>query len=216
MVSGTWFLTASMPELRLEEISSGLQSPWSMALASSETITLSGPSGSGKSRLLRAIIDLDPDTSGDAWINDTQRSLTPAFEWRRLAGYLPAVSHWWEDHVGEHFPLSSPVELSSLGLDAALFESPVSHLSSGEKQRLAIIRLLANQPRALLLDEPTANLDAQHTLVVEKLISEYQQTHATPVIWVTHDKSQQQRVGDRHFEIRNGEILLAASLQEEK
>jgi ABC-type lipoprotein export system ATPase subunit len=204
-----------MPELRLEGISSGLQAPWSLMLASSETVTLSGPSGSGKSRLLRAIIDLDPDTSGDAWIDDMQRSLTPAFEWRRMAGYLPAVSHWWEDHVSAHFPSCTSVELASLGLNASLFESPVSHLSSGEKQRLAIIRLLANQPRVLLLDEPTANLDAQHTLVVEKLISEYQQAHATPVIWVTHDKSQQQRVGDRHFEINDGEILLAATRQEE-
>ncbi|OOZ42866.1 ABC transporter ATP-binding protein [Solemya elarraichensis gill symbiont] len=205
-----------MPELRLEGISNGLQAPWSLTLASSETVTLSGPSGSGKSRLLRAIIDLDPNTSGDAWINDTQRSLTPAFEWRRMAGYLPAVSHWWEDHVSAHFPSRISIELASLGLDASLFKSPVSHLSSGEKQRLAIIRLLANQPRALLLDEPTANLDAHHTSVVEELISEYQQANATPVIWITHDKSQQQRVGDRHFESRNGEILLAASRQEEQ
>jgi len=70
----------------------------------------------------------------------------------------------------------------------------ISHLSSGEKQRLACIRLLMNQPEALLLDEPTANLDKNSQVNLEALIRDHQKKNHMPVIWISHDKSQLERM----------------------
>ena len=178
-----------------------------MTIPAANTISLSGPSGTGKSRLLRAIVDLDPDTGGDAWIDSLQRSATSTPEWRKAVGYLPADSHWWDDHVGDHFTNGNEAPFAALGLPDSIIDAPISRLSTGERQRLGILRLLANQPTALLLDEPTANLDSHHTSLVEALLGEYQTSHQAPVIWVTHDPVQQQRVASRHFRIGEEEIV---------
>ena len=82
----------------------------------------------------------------------------------------------------------------------------VSPLSTGEKQRLALLRLLANQPRALLLDDPTASLDAPNVGNAEALIHDYQQQQQAPVIWVSHDSAQIQRVADRVLRFEAGEV----------
>ena len=66
----------------------------------------------------------------------------------------------------------------------------VSRLSSGEKQRLAVLRALAHGPQALLLDEPTANLDADSTARVERFLTQAIRAHGWPVLWVAHDLAQ--------------------------
>ncbi|MDX1335484.1 MAG: ATP-binding cassette domain-containing protein, partial [Gammaproteobacteria bacterium] len=71
----------------------------------------------------------------------------------------------------------------------------VSRLSSGERQRLALLRMLENSPRVLLLDEPTANLDRENTLLVENMIARYVQDHEAAAVWVSHDAEQQERLG---------------------
>lgn len=195
-----------MAELRLEEVTSGLQSPWTITIPPATVITLSGASGTGKSRLLRTVVDLDPDTGGDAWLDDMQRSQTAPNVWRQQVGYLPATNSWWEERACDHFPDFDTNQLTELGLKETQFKSPVSCLSTGELQRLAILRLLAREPRALLLDEPTANLDAHHTALVEQLIRSYQQQHDTPIIWVSHDPAQRLRVSNRYFIMTTDEI----------
>jgi ABC-type iron transport system FetAB ATPase subunit len=77
----------------------------------------------------------------------------------------------------------------------------VSRLSTGEKQRLALARALMNQPRVLLLDEPTASLDAANTQVVEALIAGYRRDSGTAVLWVSHDAEQAARVADRQLQL---------------
>ena len=92
--------------------------------------------------------------------------------------------------------------LAEVGLPDAL-DWEVARLSTGEKQRLALLRLLANQPRALLLDEPTASLDPRK---VEDLLHTYRQQHAAPVLWVSHDPAQRQRVAQRVLELKEGVV----------
>jgi ABC-type iron transport system FetAB ATPase subunit len=82
----------------------------------------------------------------------------------------------------------------------------VARLSSGERQRLALLRLLANTPRVLLLDEPTANLDPASTLRVEAVIGEFRKTHRAAVIWVSHDPAQIARVANRHLRVSGSEL----------
>jgi len=167
--------------------------------------SLSGPSGCGKTLLLRAIADLDPH-QGEVLLDGTPQSRLPGHQWRRQVAYLPADSHWWAERVGDHFPSDAKCDFKAVGFTPDVLDWEVERLSSGERQRLALVRALSVRPRLLLLDEPTANLDPENRQRVEQLISRYQQRHQARALWVTHDAEQRLRVAERHFEIRDGQI----------
>jgi len=189
--------------------------PVDLELAAGELVSLSGPSGAGKSLLLRAIADLDPH-AGEARIGGVPRSALSAPEWRRRVGLLPAESYWWEDRVGDHFPVPSPrvgandpetaALLSRLDFGIEVLDWSVSRLSTGERQRLALARLLANRPEALLLDEATANLDPLNRDRVEAVIRDYRRARAAAVLWVSHDPEQRRRLSGRPLVICNARL----------
>ena len=181
--------------------------PVSFAVEAGECLCLSGPSGAGKSLLLRAIADLDPH-EGEAWLDGSACEAIAPATWRCRVGLLPPESSWWLPRAIDHFHDGHPLSLESLGLDPGLLSEPVARLSSGERQRLALLRLLANTPRVLLLDEPTANLDPGSTRRVEAVISEYRQTRQAAVIWVSHDPAQIARVANRHLRVSGSELLV--------
>lgn len=170
-----------------------------------EFICLSGPSGSGKSLLLRAIADLIIH-EGEAYLNEQKCSETSPVQWRKSVGYLPAESAWWMDKVGDHFREENNSYLSLLNLPEKCLSWEVSRCSTGEKQRLAIARLLEQQPKVLLLDEPTASLDSASVTAVELLIKNYAKEFQVPVIWVSHDEQQIKRLKNREFKISNNEL----------
>jgi ABC-type iron transport system FetAB ATPase subunit len=174
--------------------------PYSLRIAPGECVTLRGPSGSGKSLLLRAIADLDPH-QGQVSLEGINGTQMPAPEWRRQVALLPVESQWWLDDVGAHFPAEGCEWLEPLGFTTETLGWQVSRLSSGEKQRLALARALVNRPRALLLDEPTASLDPQATAAVEQVVADYRRTASAAVLWVSHDAQQAARVGDRQFSL---------------
>jgi len=204
-----------MAGLRLEGIRPKVLEPVDLELAASELVFVAGPSGSGKSLLLRAVADLDPH-EGEAWIDGVPRSAMAAPEWRRRIGLLPADSHWWADRVGEHFPLEIPGVagkdldaaglLSRLGFGPDVLEWSVSRLSTGERQRLAFARLLSIGPEVLLLDEATANLDPGNRDRVETLVQDYRRTRNAAVLWVSHDPEQRRRLDGRCLVIREGRL----------
>ena len=191
-----------MSSLHLYQFQSLCLDPIDLTVEPGECVTLAGPSGCGKSLLLRAIADLDPH-EGDAAIDDRRQSEIRAHEWRSQVGLLPAESHWWADLVRDHLPSSEPAHLQELGFGMDSLDWSIARLSSGEKQRLALIRLLAGQPGALLLDEPTANLDQDTGQRVEALIDAYRREKDAAVIWVSHDPEQRKRMSDRAFLIEN-------------
>lgn len=199
-----------MAGLRLDGLSTTLLREVDLTLAAGERLFLSGASGSGKSLLLRAVADLDPHR-GEVWLDDLPRSrLTPP-EWRRRVGLLPAESHWWAETVGEHWrapAAGSPIEalLVALGFDVDVSGWAITRLSTGERQRLALARLLLNQPQALLLDEATANLDSVNRERVETVLEDYRAAHATAMLWVSHDPEQRVRLGGRRLVIRENRL----------
>ena len=195
-----------MPGLKLEAIATSHLDPVNLEISEGETVALHGQSGSGKSLLLRAIADLD-EHSGEARLNARSCSSMPAPDWRRQVGYLTAETHWWATLVGEHFQHRNSALVTRLGLPAEVFEWEVSRLSTGEKQRLGIARLLDNRPDALLLDEPTANLDPEHTSKAETVIKHYQAEHGCPVLWVSHSPEQRHRIADRIFHIEQRRLV---------
>ncbi|MDG4813306.1 ATP-binding cassette domain-containing protein [Hydrogenovibrio sp. 3SP14C1] len=187
--------------------------PVSFSLAAEEVLVLSGVSGSGKSVLLRAIADLDPH-DGDVRLEDKPQSNWKVTQWRKKVMWFPAETAWWEDSVATHFPeihaksrqdwwLSA---LDKLYLPSSILKKPVDKLSSGEKQRLALIRGLIEMPQVLLLDEVTANLDPESTLAVESLISEYLIEQQACAIWVTHDPQQAKRIGSQQLELHRDTV----------
>lgn len=209
------FRSECMSVLRLQHLSRPGLRPVDLTVTAGECLCISGPSGAGKSLLLRAIADLDPH-GGEVWLDDQACSAMTAPDWRRQVGYLAAESAWWAETVGDHFRCDAETRLRSLGLHADFMSYQVSRLSTGERQRLALVRLLCQQPRVLLLDEPTASLDPQAVMQVEGMIAEYRQNTAAAVVWVSHDTAQIARVAQRHFRMVAGELqeapLAAAGL----
>jgi UDP-glucose/iron transport system ATP-binding protein len=198
-------VSRSSPLLQIKNLRRLMVGPVSFAVTAGECLCLSGPSGAGKSLLLRAIADLDPH-EGETCLDGTSCDAVPPAQWRCRVGLLPPESSWWLPRAIDHFHDGQPQSLEALGLDAGLLREPVARLSSGERQRFALLRLLANIPQVLLLDEPTANLDPLSTRRVEAVITEYRKARQAAVIWVSHDPAQIARVADRHLLVSDGKL----------
>ena len=180
--------------------------PIDLIIEQGTCVSVSGRSGSGKSVLLRMIADLDPH-EGDVFLNGSSCSGMPAPQWRRQVSYLAAESGWWADTVGEHFhpDVDLPGLLPLIGIDPAAIERPTAQLSTGERQRLALLRALGPSNRVLLLDEPTSALDPENIALVEALLRS-RMNSGTSVILVTHDAEQAGRMGTRHVRLQDGAL----------
>lgn len=190
----------------LENLSVGTLSGVSLTVPGGQVVCMSGPSGSGKSRLLRAVADLESHDGGIS-LADTRQQDIPAHQWRSRVVMVPADSQWWFDEVGGHFPDDADARLpSALGFPPEVMGWSVSRLSSGERQRLALWRAVAFKPEALLLDEPTANLDNDSTETIEAWLLDEIWRRQIAVIWVAHDPAQIHRVANVHYRI-NGTTL---------
>ncbi len=168
---------------------------------------ITGPSGIGKSILIKALADMLPHT-GDVYLGETESQTIPSEQWRRKVALLPSESQWWYETVGEHFHHFDEGLFVSFGFNQDVMSWQISHLSSGEKQRLACIRVLMNKPKALLLDEPTANLDPTNRTQLESIIIEYQEKNQTPVLWISHDKEQLNRVCQQLLTLNNNQYAV--------
>lgn len=181
--------------------------PIDFALQPGECVSVTGKSGAGKSVLLRMIADLDPH-EGDAQLDGAACSGMPAPKWRRMVTYVAAEFGWWDERVAAHF---SPGRdflalLPAVGIPAEAWAWPVARLSTGERQRLALLRVLNPENRVLLLDEPTSGLDAESTGLVEVLLRGRLST-GTAILLVTHDPEQATRMASRHLEVRDGLLV---------
>lgn len=190
-----------------------------------EFLTLVGKSGCGKSTLLYLLSTMDTDYDGEIWIDEkkvtglTQNSLAEirnekigfVFQFHYLLPeftclknvMIPAlrIGHYTREEIEER----AYKKLEILGLkDQAL--KPASKLSGGQQQRVAIARALINDPKIIMGDEPTGNLDSKNTQIVfdifKQLTSEFGQT----IIAVTHDNDFA-KASDRTITMQDGEIL---------
>lgn len=193
----------SLMLLNVQQLHTEHLGPLDLTLAPQERLFIHGPSGAGKSLLLRVLADLDPHQGLITLAEQPQEKISPT-EWRRQVGYLPAENRWWAATIGEHFPQVNEAWFEQLGLTLECLNWQVEHCSTGERQRLALLRLLQNQPKILLLDEATANLDPENGQRFEQLLLDYQQQQSAALIWISHDPSQIKRLATRTLYLSQG------------
>ncbi len=177
--------------------------PLDLDLATGECLCVTGPSGAGKTMLLRSLADLDPHEGEVTLDGASQASIAPA-EWRRRVALLPAESRWWAPRVADHFPRGLAANLEAVGFGDGVGAWEIARLSSGERQRIALLRVLALEPEVLLLDEPTANLDDANAARVESMLGEWCRHGRRALVWVSHDRAQVARVCVRHLTMEAG------------
>jgi ABC-type lipoprotein export system ATPase subunit len=136
----------------------------------------------------------------------------PAPQWRSQTSYVAAESGWWADRVIEHFSAYTRSEIAALaarlGVGADLLDAPVAQLSTGEKQRLSLVRALLPNPPVLLLDEPTGPLDEDSVIQVEALLRE-RMAAGTSILLVTHNPAQAERLGVQRYRMLAGHMETA-------
>jgi ABC-type multidrug transport system ATPase subunit len=202
-------------DLEIENLRGHGRGPYSLVVAAGRCTVLSGTSGSGKSLLLRMIADLDPNT-GNVRLGQTSREAMSGPAWRREVIYVAADAGWWADDVRAHFDDFEKIRhrldwlTHALGLRPDILSAQVSHLSTGERQRLALIRALVRRPRFLLLDEPTSALDRDTTLAVEAVLREAM-AEGIGLLVVSHNAEQAARLRDVQFALSSAGLEAVAA-----
>jgi putative ABC transport system ATP-binding protein len=184
-----------------------------------EWVSIMGPSGSGKSTLVNLIGCLDRPSTGEIWLDGQNVANIPAVELNRvraekigfvfqqfhLIPYLTALENvmlaqYFHSMTDEKEALDA---LERVGLKDRPHHVP-SQLSGGEQQRVCIARALINDPKIILADEPTGNLDAKNEEIVLELLRDFHQQGRT-IVMVTHDPVVA-RLADRRIELHHGKI----------
>ncbi|MEN4871879.1 lipoprotein-releasing ABC transporter ATP-binding protein LolD [Kosakonia cowanii] len=201
----------------------------SFSMAEGEMMAIVGSSGSGKSTLLHLLGGLDTPTSGDVIFGErpmSKLSSTAKAELRnRELGFIYQFHHLLPDFtalenvampllIGKKKPAEIDTRaremLRAVGLEHRASHRP-SELSGGERQRVAIARALVNNPRLVLADEPTGNLDARNADSIFELLGELNRTQGTAFLVVTHDLQLAKRM-NRQLEMRDGHLKTDLTL----
>lgn len=193
-----------------------------LEVAQGEFISIMGPSGSGKSTLLNMVAALDTPDAGDILIegksllNEIEdvasyraRTVGFIFQLHNLLPHLTAL----ENILIPMFEIKASKEekirraqklLEKIGLKDRMRSFP-PELSGGERQKVAIARALANNPRILLADEPTGNIDSKSSQQILRLFKEFRQRNKVTMILVTHE-SVVAETAQRTVHISDGKI----------
>jgi ABC-type polar amino acid transport system ATPase subunit len=199
----------------------------SFSVPCGEIVALMGPSGSGKTTVLRLIAGLETFHSGTVQVGDLtivgnggnsantlralRRRIGMVFQFHHLFEHLPAVKNVWLAPVHAHgVPFREAVRraqelLALLGVEHRANALP-GELSGGEAQRVAIARALAVDPPLLLLDEPTASLDAARRIELRELLQQLVGEGRTLVV-ATHDEEFASACATRILRINNGVVF---------
>ncbi len=191
----------------------------SLEVEPGEWLAIMGPSGSGKSTLVNLIGCLDRPTSGEIWLDSENVATISAQELNRaraekvgfifqqfhLIPYLTALENvmlaqYFHSMTDEREALDA---LAHVGLKDRARHLP-AQLSGGEQQRVCIARALINDPKIVLADEPTGNLDAVNEEIVLRLLRDLHR-QGRSIVMVTHDPVVA-RLADRRIELHHGKI----------
>jgi putative ABC transport system ATP-binding protein len=201
----------------------------SIRVADGEFLALQGTSGSGKSTLLNLIAGLDQPTSGTLRIdgNDIagmsaeelsrhrRRDVGIIFQSFNLISTMSALENVTLSMMFAGVPKGEREQravrlLEAMGLGARQRHRP-RELSGGEQQRVAISRALANEPRLLLADEPTGNLDSRTSREIMELLKALNERDGKAIIFVTHDANLAAQYAHRTITLMDGTVQTDAA-----
>jgi len=202
-----------------------------LSLAKGEVLCVLGPNGSGKSTLFRTLLGLLPALGGEITLDGRAMGQMKREEIARAVAYVPQASASYFDfsleemvlmgrtaHLGafaapgERDRAASRASLERMGI-AALAARPVSAVSGGERQLALIARALASQAPALVMDEPTANLDFGNQARVLTQVAQLRDAGVS-ILLCTHDPDHAFQVADRVLLLRGGSAITLARTQE--
>lgn len=216
-----------MAEVRLEKVSKHYGrkkavNEVSFVCREGEFLSILGPTGAGKSTILKLIAGIENATAGRILFNDRvvnnlppqERNVSMAFESFNLYPHMTVY-----DNIA--FPLRAPrwglkltpaeerkkVEEMAVFLGIGdLLERLPQHLSGGQKQRVSLARALVRKPEVFLLDEPIAHLDARLKFSTQTLLKEFAKNYRSTIIYVTHDYREGLALSDRVIVLRKGQV----------
>lgn len=202
-----------------------------LSLEKGEVLCVLGPNGTGKSTLFRTLLGLLPPLGGEVTIDGRPMGLMERDEVARAVGYVPQASSSYFDFSLEEMVLmgrtahlgafaapgvrdraAAAAALERMGI-AALASRPVSGVSGGERQLALIARALASEAPALVMDEPTANLDFGNQARVLTQVSQLRDAGVS-ILLCTHDPDHAFQVADRVLLMRGGSAITLARTQE--
>ncbi len=195
-----------------------------------EVLSIVGPNGSGKSTLLKCINRILKPKHNTVLVDGKDTSKINLKELSKIFGYVPQSStstfpftvfdvvlmgrrpyiHW---SLSERDNEIVAEMLDYLGIGDLAFRH-FNELSGGEQQKVIIARALAQQPKILLLDEPTSSLDIRHQLEILCILKSLTQSKERSVIMAMHDLNLASRFSDLMVLLRKGEIFAAGSPEE--
>jgi len=206
-------------------------SGFTLELRPGEVLALLGPNGGGKTTLLKTLLGLIPPLGGDVLLDGVPLSGVPLRERALHMAYVPQVATTGFGFLARevvlmgrtaHSGLFSPPSardraavieaMARLGI-AELAERPVTELSGGERQLVLVARALAQEPSAVILDEPTASLDFGNQGRVLREIHGLARA-GLAVMFTTHDPNHALRFADRALLVRDGGTLAQGPAQE--
>ncbi len=189
----------------------------SLNIEQGDFVSITGPSESGKSTILKLCSNLISPTEGKILFKAVDLNLYAPTELRKSITYCFQTPYLFGDTVIENirFPfLIRDVQVDDVRVNElfSLFQMPVEflakevkNLSGGEKQRLSLIRSLLFTPEILLLDEITSELDVENTKIVENVIKALNDNGIT-VLWVTHNPEQSRKFSDKLITLEAGKV----------
>ncbi len=194
-----------------------------LSIVEGETLALIGPSGAGKSTLLRLLCFLEHPSLGSITYDSRPITATPSLAIRReitLVFQRPLLldTTVWRNVAygltlrGQRDDALVAATLEQLGL-ADLAQARALRLSGGEMQRVALARAFVLQPRVLLLDEPTANLDPRNVAIMEKAIMALWR-QGTTLVLATHQLHQARRLGSRAALLLDGQLVEVGPVEQ--
>lgn len=198
----------------------------SFVFPESEVTCLLGPSGCGKTTLMRIIAGLEKPTRGDVYFGDQRVTrLKPSQRDIGMVFQYPVVYRGISVRRNIELPLLSqklsPEErrrridavVQILGLEGSL-DKDITQLDNGTRQKVAVARAVARQPRIILFDEPITNVDAQAKLQLKRSFKELTRQLRQTIIYVTHDQTEAMTLADRIALMQNGKIVQCAEPRE--